>query len=150
MSLLENGREGIGMKPVIKMGEGEVRWVVEALVEKRGGTNQTRRESTSKRKGSDSSDSGGTGAGRRSLRDSGLATDEGSEEVLTFGEEDEECALVSDQSHTSTEEALSGDDREEEGEEEEDEGCEGWNFLSFDLKELSASVKASAAAASSL
>lgn len=139
LSLLETGREGVGMKPVIKMGEGEVRWVVEALVEKRGGTNGARRESVVKRKGSDSSDSV-EGGGRGRLRDRG-------EEILTFGEEEEECALVSDQSHTSTEEGLSVDEEEEE---EDEEGCEGWNFLSFDLKELSASVKASAAAASSL
>ncbi|GAA5941131.1 uncharacterized protein JCM15063_000655 [Sporobolomyces koalae] len=116
-------------KPNLKLQAGEVRWVVEAIVEKR----TTRRGSASHHHHQS----------RLSLElEDSISVEPGSDSGGSLQD------LSAELSAATTISSSTEDEQDDEGQDEEVEGEEeGWNFLTFDLKELSASVKAAAAAA---
>ncbi|GAA5875542.1 hypothetical protein JCM16303_000663 [Sporobolomyces ruberrimus] len=120
-------RGGVGGKPSLRLRRGETRWVVEALVEKRtsAGGGSARRESVGKKE--------------RRARGASDASEEGIPSFLGGSEDETEEGESSETGRGESE-----DNPDELGEVEEE---EGWNFLTFDLKDLSTSVKAAAAAA---
>jgi hypothetical protein len=110
-----------GSKPCLKLKPGEIRWVVEAIVEKRPTSS-------------------------RSTTEEGEGGEANPNFHNTMSEEDQLSSPSSSPTSVSSRRSLEDDDDDVGGEGVEEE--EGWNFLSFDLKDLTRSVKEKAAALS--
>ncbi|GAA6006459.1 hypothetical protein JCM11491_004968 [Sporobolomyces phaffii] len=126
------GGGGGGGRPRLRLQPGEVRWVVEALVEKRSSTTTmtTKTAATNVDSGKDTARRG---------------PDEGFSDGRSTTEDEDDDNDDDDDDDDDDEGSSGSRDRKDGHATVEEE--EGWNFLTFDLKELSTSAKVAAAAA---